>query len=459
MIKLFELEELEQLHNQNPDTIIFAYLAAKYVELGMIDKARSLVEKGLRRFPYHAYAYYVLGQCHYQDKNYSRAKSALEKSLSLDEKNPSGWKLMAEIDDTLKSPESAQKGRLNYFLMDPFNKDAVDTLEQQEAREFSQFESDNAFDVSEELGIDNSVTNAPEEVVNEEESVVEEDTRTGIDELFSEDTDFDEELNISQKVEEVFKETLGDMNIETDFDDKSFDNSITNEIEKPDLTGDQSLFSEDKLNEMTQEVLNEENTEVDQSFFAEQDDTDISVELNNLFSEFEESNRQESVMDDDSRLDRTNTQEPLNGFVDDTNTYNNEETENDFTDTTRDDEYNNARDDDFLDFSNLVEDVIAESNDQSQTASLDDTNNLEQEDLTSDITRTNYNQSSSGNTTARFGRPPILSPTLGEIYIAQGRFEEAIEVFEQLLEKDPQNQRFKKKITDIRNMMSRQGQG
>ena len=51
--------------------------------------------------------------------------------------------------------------------------------------------------------------------------------------------------------------------------------------------------------------------------------------------------------------------------------------------------------------------------------------------------------------TAKFGRPPILSPTLGEIYIAQGRFEEAIDVFRQLLEKDPESARFKRKIQDL----------
>ena len=56
---------------------------------------------------------------------------------------------------------------------------------------------------------------------------------------------------------------------------------------------------------------------------------------------------------------------------------------------------------------------------------------------------------------AKFGAPPILSPTLGEIYIAQGRFDEAIKVFEQLLEKDPENYRYKKKISDIQKMLEK----
>jgi tetratricopeptide (TPR) repeat protein len=58
--------------------------------------------------------------------------------------------------------------------------------------------------------------------------------------------------------------------------------------------------------------------------------------------------------------------------------------------------------------------------------------------------------------TTRFVKPPILSPTLGEIYISQGRFEEALDVFKQLLSKDPENQRYQKKITDIQSMLDRQ---
>ncbi|MCB0293148.1 MAG: tetratricopeptide repeat protein, partial [Calditrichaeota bacterium] len=60
-----------------------------------------------------------------------------------------------------------------------------------------------------------------------------------------------------------------------------------------------------------------------------------------------------------------------------------------------------------------------------------------------------------GSSVTRFGRPPILSPTLGEIYISQGRYEEAIDVFRQLLEKDPRNRRYQKKIDDIGKILEK----
>ncbi|NIV72639.1 MAG: hypothetical protein GWN16_12080 [Calditrichae bacterium] len=40
--------------------------------------------------------------------------------------------------------------------------------------------------------------------------------------------------------------------------------------------------------------------------------------------------------------------------------------------------------------------------------------------------------------------------------MAQGRFEEAIDVFQQLLKKDPENYRFEKKIKDIQEMLEKQ---
>jgi tetratricopeptide (TPR) repeat protein len=53
------------------------------------------------------------------------------------------------------------------------------------------------------------------------------------------------------------------------------------------------------------------------------------------------------------------------------------------------------------------------------------------------------------------GKPPILSPTLGEIYIAQGRFDEAINVFQELLAKDPQNSRYQRKIDDLEMIIAK----
>jgi hypothetical protein len=66
---------------------------------------------------------------------------------------------------------------------------------------------------------------------------------------------------------------------------------------------------------------------------------------------------------------------------------------------------------------------------------------------------------STGEEETKFSKPPILSPTLGEIYIAQGRFDEAIGVFKQLLAKDPENSRYQRKIEDLKSIIAKKKLG
>jgi len=53
--------------------------------------------------------------------------------------------------------------------------------------------------------------------------------------------------------------------------------------------------------------------------------------------------------------------------------------------------------------------------------------------------------------TAKKSAAKIVTPTLGEIYTAQGQYDKALSVFEELLQKDPDNERYKEKIADLKN--------
>ncbi len=50
-------------------------------------------------------------------------------------------------------------------------------------------------------------------------------------------------------------------------------------------------------------------------------------------------------------------------------------------------------------------------------------------------------------------KPRILTPTLGEIYIAQEQFDKALSIFQELLEQNPDNQAYKDKIALIKEKM------
>lgn len=53
--------------------------------------------------------------------------------------------------------------------------------------------------------------------------------------------------------------------------------------------------------------------------------------------------------------------------------------------------------------------------------------------------------------------PKIVTPTLGEIYAAQGQFDKAVAVFEELLQQNPDEQRYKDKIAELKRSMENQG--
>lgn len=51
------------------------------------------------------------------------------------------------------------------------------------------------------------------------------------------------------------------------------------------------------------------------------------------------------------------------------------------------------------------------------------------------------------------GREPIVTPTLGEIYAAQGHFDKAIRVYEMLMSKNPDNETYRQRIEELRRKL------
>jgi|GEM_PF-4184291 len=521
MASKIELADLERLSEENSNSIVFAALAARYVEMGLVDKALSIASRGVDKYPDYAYGHYVLALCHYNLNDYSRAKSQLDISLSLDDKNPRGWKLASDVNDQLNQPLVADECRMFYFLNDSFNNDAVQLFQKQDAISFTDFEADPSISIAPdpELEPEPFMDAEPEPEMVEVEEITDstidlgfdEDTQTQADlDQFFDDAPAEEEINISQKVEEVFKETLGDMTFETNIDDFREE-----DVEDVSII-DASVTDELELNDDTREA---DSGEVEQDMPQIQDPS-RAIDVNQLFSEFE--------VGDAAGVGEL---EETSGSLDEPSA----------ASIPAEDETYDQVDDDFLDFSSVVEEIISERDDETRggianAADLDafdsdddsitfealevgddsitfeaieiadeaaDLNaipapqeddgtfdNLEisddsiafdlQDSTDENITLDDFNiedddavtiediaqddntfealnpESVNPDNTTRFGRPPILSPTLGEIYIAQGRFEEAIEVFQQLLEKDPGNQRFQKKIADIQAMLDKQ---
>lgn len=200
------IPNLESVYAQYPDSIIFAFLASRYLEEGMPEKALPIAERGVQKHPAYGFGHFVLGLCYYQLADLENAKKHLEVSVACDDKNPRAWKLIGEINEKFSQPIKAADSNLQYYLLDSFNKDAVDKFQQEEMQQFDEFESDQALELESEL--------SEEETFMADEDFDLPSDETAIDDLFENEGPEAEELDISRKVDEVFKETLGDFTFE-----------------------------------------------------------------------------------------------------------------------------------------------------------------------------------------------------------------------------------------------------
>lgn len=487
MDNFFELKNLEEFYSQNPDSIIFAFLAQEYIKRGDYHKARETVEKGLRKYPSYAFGHYITGLSYYHLNDLKKAQKHLEISIRLDEKNPRAWKLIGEINENLEISVPVAESNLQYFLLDSFNKDAVDNFQKEEMLQFDEFEDDQSPEFEGELSGEETFPKREKEF-----GLLEDDT--DIEALF-ETEEQPEELNISQKVDEVFKETLGDMSIEreeTPSEEDIFEDTLK-EIEFMETVPDKKkespppekkaeseeidfgldldfddFYSEPGVDESASgEELPEAQTgkpkEKDPFSFEEEEfdfssilfeDTEASEELKLGAAMEEEPGEKTEGADFDLKEEdepQAASEEPL------------------FEEPVK--EENNS--DELLNYQSMVDEILSEKEEETAPEKEDQAGEgtvlkLKEMEILPEEPETLPEPlveakpvpppptPSRSDGTTRFGKPPILSPTLGEIYISQGRFEEALDVFQQLLDKDPENQRFQKKIKDIQGMLDRQ---
>ncbi len=539
MENFFELNNLEQFCTENPGSIAFAFLALEKINIGDLESALNIAEQGSRQHPTYAVGHYVLALCYYHSNDYTKAKTHLELAVAYDEKNPRAWKLLSEINQKLDLPLLAEDGNLQYFLLDPFNSDAVNQFRQADIDQFKAFEN----------GQEISLENEFEDIVDMPEAaaaapaVEMPDPEESIAELFEDMPDPEPETDISQKVDEVFKETMGDMsldreefsNIEGDNaaqesffedifsdddkpaeiqteteaetgtpaappEDNFFDDTFANiDIDETDLAPENPTASslDDTIGFNTEDFANtddvtptgketeakdfeaigdfaaEENVfggidDIAEEEVVEEDGLDINAELDDFFSDYDiEETPEEEVVEDVDQINFGNI------LFDDS-------VVNEVTPGTTPE----IEEETLMDYNAMVDDIIAENNEEQtiiSAAEIFENNDVEEEtdipipempetpppasedvsvSLNADVLDNRENgsegeESSFRPSATRFGRPPLLTPTLGEIYISQGRYEEAVEVFEQLLVQNPDNRRYQKKIQDVKKIIAK----
>jgi len=119
-----EIEKLERRHGENPDGRFFAPLADAYRKAGQLDRALEVVRKGLEKHPEYLSAHIVLGRCLLAVKDDEGAGQAFQRVLGLDSENIIALKSLAEIAERKGEPADACAWLQQLLKIDPMNADA-----------------------------------------------------------------------------------------------------------------------------------------------------------------------------------------------------------------------------------------------------------------------------------------------------------------------------------------------
>jgi hypothetical protein len=124
-----EVEKLERRYAENPDGRFFAPLADAYRKAGNVTRALELVRSGLEKHPDYLSAHIVLGRCLLDQEADQEAAQTFERVLALDSENTIALKSLAEIAERAgRLPEA--RGWLQKLLMvDAMNTEAEADLQ------------------------------------------------------------------------------------------------------------------------------------------------------------------------------------------------------------------------------------------------------------------------------------------------------------------------------------------
>ncbi|MBI1723662.1 MAG: tetratricopeptide repeat protein [Gemmatimonadetes bacterium] len=124
-----EIEKLETRYAENPEGRYFAPLADAYRKAGRVDDALQLVQKGLEKHPDYLSAHIVLGRCFLDKKDDLAAQGAFGNVLGIDSENIIALKSLAEIAERTGDTESARRWLQKLLVVDSMNTDAEADLQ------------------------------------------------------------------------------------------------------------------------------------------------------------------------------------------------------------------------------------------------------------------------------------------------------------------------------------------
>lgn len=509
---------LERYIQDHPDSLMFARLADAYLDVKRVDDAIQLCEDGIKKHPYYATGHFILAKGYMANSLFEQAEKEFKRVLLFDPKYLGAHKLYGDLMREIGWENTYQLSYKKIMQFDPLEDVAKDVVT--EALERTE-EHDATKDLSEfSLASSENVTPAPKNLDEQENDwskgsdlpdksdwpeepnlsgksgSVEEagfaDETTGPDTLGSspieEPSDSTETKLNALKDEPVFTpapdfkpepepfkededqqdigenavdlEAISPMAVTEEEEDLVFGDEVSPETDsksKPELSAPETTVTPEHdssgiVTEVDEEELGEKEAE-EFSYILEDIFKDEGVEDKSATQNIQE---QVSPEEAKSALDRE-----ADNFMQDF-----KELDKETKNAPEIEKQNEAAKDDFPDFSKASQDEY----DLTTPAKPDLTTAPEPEftpppplsptpqglskddDIESEDEPLKQSPSAAKNKSDK-----IVTPTLGEIYAAQGQYAKAIDVFAGLLKKHPDNESYNNKIEVLKKKLEEAG--
>ncbi|MBN2012855.1 tetratricopeptide repeat protein [candidate division KSB1 bacterium] len=115
-----EVRYLESKLKQNPDSLLFARLADMYLEMGQLEQAIQLCEKGIRKHPYYVTGHYIMGKCYLQKKQFDHAEKELKRVLLFDPHYVAAHRDYGNLMEQIGWHNSSEASYRKIVELDPF---------------------------------------------------------------------------------------------------------------------------------------------------------------------------------------------------------------------------------------------------------------------------------------------------------------------------------------------------
>jgi tetratricopeptide (TPR) repeat protein len=122
--------KLEKAFQRYPQIPLFARLADQHLRRGRLRRAQALCEEGCQRFPGYPTGFFVLSRCLEQQKMWEEARAALDRGLRLDPDNPAGYRRLSRVYREMGNDTLALKCLERAAALDPLSASLGDELEQ-----------------------------------------------------------------------------------------------------------------------------------------------------------------------------------------------------------------------------------------------------------------------------------------------------------------------------------------